>query len=121
MFQSLSDDDTLKPKLLKTAKKIQELSASLQHSNLRWLNKQKGYEPCECRELKPLKQEKTPLFLLIPPPTFFAFFMLKRTGICKLTPPSRGAKRRQCFVVKWSDSDYTTKHCLRLVSRGRIC
>jgi len=42
VFQSLSDDDTLKPKRLKTAKKIQELSASQQNSNLSWWNKHNG-------------------------------------------------------------------------------
>jgi len=77
VFQSLSDDDTLKPKRLKTAKKIQELSASQQNSNLRGLNKQKGLRALRVQETQAYKVRKYTFILLIPPPAFFTFLTKK--------------------------------------------
>ena len=78
MFQSLSDDDTLKPKLLKTAKKIQELSASQQNSNLRWLNKQKVLRALRVQETQAFKARKDTAFFTYTTPHLFCIFYVKK-------------------------------------------
>ena len=78
MFQSLSDDDTFKPKLLKTAKKIQELSASLQHSKLRWLNKHKGLRALREQETQAFKTRKDTIFFTYTTPRLFYIFYVKK-------------------------------------------